>query len=245
MATDSKNQGLVLSINTPGGSAYASAELYKTLMAYKELTDRPLYVYLSSQATSGGYYAAVAGDKIYANEECWTGSIGVVISGLYDLSGLFEKYGIKAENIVSGKNKDMGSNIKPITDEQREIFQGLVDDTFNRFVKVVATGRNMPEDKVRELADGRIYTASQALDNGLIDEIGTLEDTVIAMQDKYELGNADIQVMHYTPKPDIRSYLGFNSQDIDPEDYSDLSRLLNMLERGETFELLCLAPIQK
>lgn len=246
MAVDSYNKGLVLHINTPGGSAYASAELYKDLIYYKEMSGNPLYIYMGSQATSGGYYAAAAGDRIFANEETWTGSIGVVISGLYDLSALFEKYGIKAENIVSGKNKDMGTNIKPMTEEQRQIFQGLVDDTFNRFVDVVARGRKMTVDKARELADGRIYTATQALENGLIDEIGTLEEAVDAMQSKFELQNVDIHQMSYTPQQDLLQYLGLNSIDkLNSAEQSEIGILMNMLERGETFKLMCIAPVQK
>ena len=211
MAKDPLNKGIVLYVETPGGSSYASRELYLELLNYKNSTNRPLYVYMGSQATSGGYYAAVAADRIYANEECWTGSIGVIISGLYDLSGLFDKYGIHAENITSGKNKDMGTNIKPLTDDQRAILQGLVDDTFDRFVQAVVDGRKMSESKVRELADGRIYAANQALENGLIDAIGTIDDAVFDMQDKYELGSAEPQLMQYTPPTDLRSYLGFNA----------------------------------
>ena len=249
MASDPLNQGILMSINTPGGSAYASRELYLALMDYKQRTDRPIYMYLGSQATSGGYYAAVAGDRIFANEECWTGSIGVVISGLYDFSGLFEKYGVKAENIVSGRNKDMGTNIKPMTDEQREIFQSLVDDTFDRFVEVVALGRNLSDAKVRELADGRIYTANQAVENGLIDAIGTIDEALAAMQEEYDLESASPQVMQYIPPSSLRDYLGLNSflSSIkgDSEHTSDIDGLIKLLENTQSYELLCIAPIKK
>ena len=246
MAEDSLNKGLVLYIETPGGSAYASRDLYLDLLYYKEQTGRPVYVYMGSQATSGGYYVSMAADKIYAHEECWTGSIGVIIGSLYDFSGLMEKYGVKAENITSGSNKDIGTYIKPMTDEQRQILQSLVDDSFDRFVQAVVDGRKLPEAKVRELADGRIYSANQALEHGLIDAIGTIDDTVADMQEAYGLEGADPEFMQYNPPADLRSYLGFDSLlSNNQSEKSDLDALFSMLEKQQTYELLCIAPIKK
>ena len=243
MTLDEGNKGMLLYINTPGGSAYATAELYHALEAYKA-QGKPIYVYMANQATSGGYYAAMPADKIYANEECWTGSIGVVISGLYDFSGLFEKYGVKAENIVSGRNKDMGTNIKALTDEQRQILQSLVDDSFDRFVAAVVKGRNLPESKVRELADGRIYTANQAKENGLIDEIGTLEGTIEALQKDFNLTEADIHHISYVEQETLRSLLGLDSlkKNLTDAGRSDLEILSEMLDKNGEFEIMCIAP---
>lgn len=183
---DNNNKGLILFINTPGGTVYETDEVYLELLEYQE-TGKPYYVAMGSQATSGGYYMAAPADKIYANRNCWTGSIGVTMGTFYDISGLLDKHGIKTETITSGDNKAMGSSVEPMTKEQKAIFQSLVDEAYEQFVGIVADGRNMPVKEVKKLADGRIYTAQQALNNGLVDEIGTLEDAVSGMMAEYDL----------------------------------------------------------
>lgn len=169
------NKGIILRLDTPGGTVYQADELYLKLMKYKEETGRPIWAYMESQCCSGGVYLASSADEQYANRITTTGSIGVIISN-YDMSGLYDKLGIKEDNIVSGKNKDMGTAGKPMTTEQRAIFQSIVDEYYEQFVSIVANGRNMSVDDVKKLADGRIYTATQALDNGLIDGIKTKEE---------------------------------------------------------------------
>lgn len=183
---DDNNKGLILFINTPGGTVYETDEVYLELLEYQE-TGKPYYVAMGSQATSGGYYMAAPADKIFANRNCWTGSIGVTMGTFYDISGLLDKYGIGTETITSGDNKAMGSSVEPMTKEQKAIFQSLVDEAYEQFVGIVADGRNMTVKEVKKLADGRIYTAQQALDNGLIDRIGTLEDAVSDMMTEYDL----------------------------------------------------------
>lgn len=172
---NSSNKGIILRLDTPGGTVYEADELYLKLLKYKEETGRPIWAYMESQCCSGGVYVASAADTVYANRITTTGSIGVIISA-YDLSGLYEKLGVKEVNIVSAKNKDMGSAGKPMTDEQKAIYQGFVDEYYERFVGIVAEGRKMSVDKVKELADGRVYTASQAEKNGLIDGIKASEE---------------------------------------------------------------------
>lgn len=169
------NQGIILRLDTPGGTVYEADELYLKLMEYKEKTGRPIWAYMEGTCCSGGVYIASAADEEIANRITTTGSIGVIIS-TYDLSGLYEKLGIQEVNIVSAKNKDMGTSGKPMTDEQLAIYQGVVDEYYERFVEIVAQGRNMSADAVKKLADGRIYTATQALDNGLIDDIMTADE---------------------------------------------------------------------
>lgn len=172
---DDYNKGILLYMNTPGGEVTASDDMYLKLMEYKEVTGRKIYCYFADQSCSGGYYISMAADEIYANRNCWTGSIGVIIQ-LTDMQGLYEKLGIKEVNITSGRNKAMGSAGEEMTEEQREIFQGLVDEAYEQFVSIVADGRDMSERRVKELADGRIYTAKQALEVDLIDGICTLDD---------------------------------------------------------------------
>ena len=169
------NQGIILRLNTPGGTVYEANELYGKLEEYKEKTGRPIYAYMETTCASGGVSLASSADEQYANEITTTGSIGVIMT-TYDMSGLYEKLGIKEVNIVSAKNKDMGSSSKPLSDEQQAIYQSFVDEYYNRFVEIVAKGRNMSVDEVRKLADGRVYTATQAKENGLIDGIKTKEE---------------------------------------------------------------------
>ncbi|MDO4260998.1 MAG: signal peptide peptidase SppA [Eubacteriales bacterium] len=168
---DGFNTGILLYVDSPGGTIYESEELYRKLVEYKEETGRPVWTYMAHYAASGGYYVSAPSDRIYANPNTTTGSIGVIMAG-YDLSGLYEKLGIRYVSITSGSNKDSST----LSDEQVAIYQSQVDEAYDRFVEIVADGRNMSDEQVRELADGRTYTARQALENGLIDEIGLYDD---------------------------------------------------------------------
>ncbi|HJB18261.1 MAG TPA: signal peptide peptidase SppA [Candidatus Bariatricus faecipullorum] len=165
---DENNKGILLYVDSPGGTVYESEELYDKLMEYKTVTNRPIWCYMAHYAASGGYMAALAADEIFANQNTTTGSIGVILSG-YDLSGLYEKLGIQYFSITSGEYKDSSQ----MTQEQMDIYQSQVDECYQRFVQKVMDGRNMSEEDVRALADGRTYTAQQAKENGLIDEIST------------------------------------------------------------------------
>ncbi|MCM1499674.1 MAG: signal peptide peptidase SppA [Clostridium sp.] len=170
LMNNTQNKGIVLRLDTPGGTVYEADELYLKLKEYKEKTGRPIWAYMESTCCSGGVYIASSADEQYANRITTTGSIGVIMS-TYDMSGLYEKLGIKEVNIVSAKNKDMGTAAKPMTGEQLGIYQSIVDEYYEQFVNIVADGRGMSVDEVKKLADGRIYTAKQAEENGLIDGI--------------------------------------------------------------------------
>ena len=169
MTTDNC-MGIILDVDSPGGTVYESDEFYLKLMEYKDVTGKPIYAYFRSTACSGAYYIAMAADKVYANRNCTTGSIGVIMS-TYNLAGLFDKVGIEEVLITSGENKGMGSIGSEMTEGQLAIYQSVVDESYEQFVNIVATGRNMDVVAVKALADGRIYTANQALQAGLIDEI--------------------------------------------------------------------------
>lgn len=182
---DDHNKAILLYINTPGGEVGASDDLYLKLMKYKEQTGRKIYCYFGDQACSGGYYIAMASDEIYANRNCWTGSIGVIIS-LSNMKGLYDKLGIQEINITSGANKAMGSSGEDLTEEQRKILQSLVNEAYDQFTEIVAEGRNLDIKKVKKLADGRIYSAKQAVKNKLIDGTSTYEDYQNKMRE--ELG---------------------------------------------------------
>lgn len=189
---DSNNKGILLYVVSPGGTVYESEELYMKLEEYKEKTGRPVWDYMAHYAASGGYMVSMPSDRIYANPNTVTGSIGVIMSG-YDLTGLYEKLGMRYISITSGKNKDSSQ----MTEEQIAIYQSQVDECYESFVKKVSDGRNMPVEEVKKLADGRTYTAKQAKENGLIDEIGTYDDMKAEMS--RELGTYEF----YQPKSKV------------------------------------------
>lgn len=190
------NKGILLYVDSPGGTVYESDELYLKLMEYRELTERPIYAYFATEACSGGYYVSMAANEIYANRNAWTGSIGVIMS-LLNYEGLAEKIGVTEVNITSGRNKSMGSGFETLTDEQRGILQSLVDESYAQFVGIVAEGRKLDRERVIELADGRIYSAQQALDLGLIDHIAGEADAIDAILEKCGL---DIDAEIYVPE---------------------------------------------
>lgn len=186
-----RNKAILLYINSPGGGVYESDELYLKLKEYKEVTKRPVYAYMAQMATSGGYYIAMAADKIYANRMTMTGSIGVIMSTM-DTTELEKKIGLKTENIVSGENKAMGN---PLTPEQRQILQAMVDEIYGMFVGLVAENRGLDLETAKKIADGRVYTANQAKELGLIDEIGTVEAIIEALRKDYGLEQAEVYDM--------------------------------------------------
>ncbi|MDR2456937.1 MAG: signal peptide peptidase SppA [Clostridiales Family XIII bacterium] len=172
---DSNNLGIIVYVDSPGGGVYLTKQIYDVFMKYRN-TEKKLYFVFGSGAYSGGYFLATAGNKIYADKTSLTGSIGVRMGTQFDLSGLLEKYGIKTETITAGKNKDMGNIFKPMTEEQKEVYQSVVDDAYNQFVDVIVKGRNISKKKVEKLADGRIFTAKQAKKLKLIDAYGNVEN---------------------------------------------------------------------
>lgn len=189
---DENNKGILLYVDSPGGTVYESEELYLKLLQYKEETGYPVWAYMAHYAASGGYMVSMAADKIYANSNTTTGSIGVIMSG-YDMTGLYEKLGIEYVSITSGENKDSSQ----MNEEQIEIYQSQVDECYERFIDIVEDGRDMSEKAVKKLADGRTYTAKQALSHGLIDEIALYDDMKNEMMkeldvhDLYELETSD------------------------------------------------------
>lgn len=189
---DSNNKGILLYVDSPGGTVYESEELYMKLKEYKEATGRPVWDYMAHYAASGGYMVSMPSDRIYANPNTVTGSIGVIMSG-YDLTGLYEKLGMRYISITSGKNKDSSQ----MTEEQIAIYQSQVDECYESFVEKVSDGRNMSVEDVKKLADGRTYTAKQAKENGLVDEIGTYDDLQADMS--RELGTTEF----YQPKSKV------------------------------------------
>lgn len=225
MMNSRENKGIILYVNSPGGGVYESDELYLKLKQYKEETGRPVWTYMSSQACSGGYYISMASDKIYANRNCWTGSIGVITS-LTNVKGLYDKLGIQEIDITSGPNKAMGSSGLEMTDEQRAILQGLVDEAYEQFAGIVAEGRNMDIETVKPIADGRIYSAKQALELGLIDKVDTYDNMQKEMSDY--IGE---DVMIYTPSVEENIFASLFSKMEGLKSKSDAQVISDYLEK--------------
>lgn len=168
-------KGVLLSINSPGGTVGASKELYA---AVKDLSEKkPVVVSMLDQATSGGYYTASSATKIYANAGTLTGSIGVILSG-FNAKELLNKVGIQSQTIKTGPYKDIFSSFRDLSDAERQLLQDLLQNTYQEFITDVAQGRKLDLEVVRKLADGRIYTGRQAKENKLVDVIGTLDEAV-------------------------------------------------------------------
>jgi protease-4 len=166
-------KAIVLQVDSPGGSVAASQEIVNQL----ELVKKPIVVSMSDLAASGGYYISAGVDKIVALPGTLTGSIGV-ISEMPNLKGLFDKLGIDMQVFIAGKHKDMYAGLRELTPEEKVLMQGMTDQLYNQFVQVVAKGRGLSEDKVRELATGQLYTGIQAKELGLVDELGGLQTAI-------------------------------------------------------------------
>jgi protease IV len=235
------NKGLMIYVNSPGGGVYESDELYLKIRTYQESTGRPVYTYMGPMAASGGYYIAASSDKIIANRNCWTGSIGVTMGTYFDISGLLNKYGVKTVTITAGKNKAMGSYTDPMTEEQLAILQSLVDEAYDQFVTIVANGRGMDKAQVIKLADGRIYTAKQAKEVGLLDDIGTFDQAVATMKQDNNLKDCDV---FYVTPPTV----GFLEQLLGEvktiqQSSSDLSMLMELMAKNGQMPIAYMSDI--
>jgi protease-4 len=146
-------------------------------------------------AASGGYYISAPADKIYASPETLTGSLGVIMQGV-NYAGLAEKYGVEFVTIKSGEFKDIMSPSREMTEEEKNILQTMINNSYEGFVDVIASGRGLSEEEVRKIADGRIYDGRQAKEIGLIDEFGYFEDVIEAMKKNEKLAGA--QVVSYS-----------------------------------------------
>lgn len=171
-------KAIVLRINSPGGSPAASEEVYNEIKRVRA-AHKVVYTSMADVAASGGYYIASASDRIYADASTLTGSIGVIWD-ITDMSGLYKKIGFNPQVVKSGKFKDIGSPNRPLTPEERALLQGIVMDTYGQFVKAVSDGRKIPVADVKKIADGRVFTGSQAIKVKLVDKLGGMRETVRA-----------------------------------------------------------------
>jgi protease IV len=192
---DDRVKAVVLRINSPGGTVTASDILYHEIMGFKERRKVPVVASILDVGASGGYYVALAADRIVAHPTTVTGSIGVLMLTV-NASGLLEKIGVSATYVKSGEFKDMGSPFRSIRPEEQALFQQLINRFYGRFVELVARSRKMDEARVRSFADGRVYTADEALSLGLIDQVGYLEEAIAVARRAAGLTHAKVVTYH-------------------------------------------------
>ncbi len=215
---DEQVKAIVLRIDSPGGTVSGSDYLHHHFRKLAEDRELPIVVSMGGIAASGGYYVAMAvGDtpaSIYAEPFTFTGSIGVVIPR-YDLSELLQNWGIQYDSIASDDLKGMGSMAKPMTEQERELFEQIVEEGFEQFKDTIRSGRPALRDApeaLAEIATGQIFTARQAVDNGLVDRVGFVESAVDRAIELAGLDPDDVKVVRYKPEPSLaRLLLGADS----------------------------------
>ena len=230
-AGDRDIAGVILRINSPGGTVAASDIIHHEVTAYRSKTKTPVYAVITGIGASGGYYVATAADEISVHPTAVTGSIGVLVMK-FQITGLMEKIGVSEQTVKSGAMKDIMSPFRPGTPEEEKLIQGIIDGMYRRFVDVALArpGNRLSREELLIAADGRIYTADQALKTGLIDRVAYLDETIAVMKQKLNLDRASI-ITYYRPggyKGTIYSGL--------PEGASPVVNLIN-LDMGD-LELL-------
>jgi len=191
-------KAIVLRINSPGGSVAAVQEIYSEVIKLRKEKNKVVVASLGDVAASGGYYIASACDKIVANPGTLTGSIGVLLE-VGNVQELFKKIGVKVEIIKSGRHKDSGSMFRELTPEERKMFQELVDEAYNQFIEAILHGRNMEKEKLLQIADGRIYTGSQAFSIGLVDKLGNDQTAIELAKEIAKISGEPRIISEYEP----------------------------------------------
>lgn len=211
-AADRSIKGLILKINSPGGSSPASEAIYREVLRFREETGKPVLAVMGDVAASGGFYIAVGADEIYANPATITGSIGVIMQ-FANYEDLYQKYGVEMTTIKSGKYKDIGDSARDLTREEHEMLQLIVNQIYQRFVRAVMSGRKLSEERVLELAQGQIYTGIQAKKLGLIDYLGNFYDAVNYFSNKINVKGKPLLV-YYTETSLIKKIISSFSSKI-------------------------------
>jgi len=192
LADDEHVKGLVLRVNSPGGSAFASEQIWESLEYFKS-KGKPFYVSMGDYAASGGYYISCGADSIFADRSTITGSIGV-FGMIPDMSGLVTgKLGISFSTVETNPNAAGISIMQPMTAQQHAALQRSVEDMYDRFTGRVAEGRHMPQDSVKAIAEGRVWIGGRALQLGLVDRLGSLDATVKAMADRLDMNSSHVK----------------------------------------------------
>lgn len=198
---DEDIQGIILEVDSPGGGVTPSDEIYDALKKFKDSDkDRKIVVLMRDLAASGGYYVSMAGDWLIAQPTAIVGSIGVIMQSM-NLKGLGDKVGVRDVTIKSGKNKDLLNPFGEVDTNHIAVLQKMIDTTYERFFRIVKENRTVAEPKLREIADGRIFDASEALTLKLVDQIGYWDDAMKKMAEL--LGEEDIKVIRYETRVSV------------------------------------------
>jgi protease-4 len=227
--------GVVVRIDSPGGTVTGSDYVYHHLREMVEKRKIPLVVSMGSVCASGGYYVAMAvGNQpktIFAEPTTWTGSIGVIIPH-FDLSGALSALNIEDDSIATGPYKQMGTPTREMTDEERELLQGLVDDSFGRFKDVVRNGRpafKSDAAALERIATGQIFTANQALEHGLVDQIGFVETAIARAVELADLEPKDVRCVRYEERPSFFNGLAGATSPLGRQASVDLTSMLDLM----------------
>jgi len=193
---DRNIDGIILRINSPGGTVTASDIIHHDITEFRKRTKMPITASILGTGTSGGYYVAAAADEIVGHPTAITGSIGVILIK-FNLEGVMAKVGVEAQTVKSGDKKDILSPFRRATPEEEKLAQEIIDQLHSRFLDIVQArpGNKLTREELQKLADGRLFTSSQALAAGLIDRIGYLDDVIAAM--RHRLGDADARIVTY------------------------------------------------
>ncbi len=218
-------RGVILRINSPGGAVAPSQEIHDAILKLRK--KKPVVASFDSVAASGGYYVAVAADKIVTNPGSMTGSIGVIMN-FHDLSQLYKWAKVDSYNVKSGKFKDVGNEARPMTGEEKALMQDMIMNVYHQFVRAVADGRKLPVDTVLKLADGRVYTGEQAVKLGLADELGGMDAAVEQVKKLAKISGKTNLVYPQHRRPGILEYF----RDGGPE--SLLDRLVRAVVHSAT-----------
>jgi protease-4 len=206
-AEDKLVRGIILRLDTPGGDVTSSDILYREVLKFRKKTGLPVVALMMGVAASGGYYVASACDAIIAHPSTITGSIGV-ISLFPDVEGLLSKVGVQVQVIKSGDLKDAGSPFRNLSEQEQRLFQGIIDELYGRFLEVIHEKRKdtLSLEQIRQLADGRVYTASQALKLKLIDEVGYFDEALARVLSLAKVPSARVVAYTYYPKRQSNLY---------------------------------------
>ena len=240
---DPSVRGIILRLDTPGGDATSSDILYREVLNFKEKTGLPVVALMMGVAASGGYYVASACDTIIAHPSTITGSIGV-ISLFPDMEGLLSKVGVDMRVIKSGDLKDAGSPFRGMSEKEQRIFQEIIDELYERFLEVVYEQRkdDLSLEEIRNLADGRVYTAGQALKLKLIDEVGYFDEALERVLGMAKIPAARVVAYTYYPKRQTNLYAA-RMENASPFEQKSLTDVLPSLRSG--FYYLWLPQMKK
>jgi protease-4 len=195
-AADKDVKAIVLRINSPGGTVAASDSMYNSLRQFKERTGKPVITSILDLGCSGAYYLACGTDGIVAQPSSITGSIGIIMQ-MFSIEGTMQKIGVKAVAIKSGKLKDIGSPLHDLSEEEKAVLQGIIDQFFNQFLAVIEDGRKqISRQEIKKLADGRIFTGAEAMDEKLIDRIGYPSDAIKWVKEVAGVEKAKVVIYH-------------------------------------------------